>query len=148
MTTNYLAYGSNMNLEQMAFRCPEAIFKRVTWLEGYRLVFKGEREQAYATIVEDTSSRIPVMIWEINAQDEATLDQYERVPELYGKATLELDDEVVMYYYMQPENDYGFPSERYYKTIESAYQKQGLDTQILELAYQESRDYWNKKEAQ
>ena len=42
MKTNeklYFAYGSNMNLNQMAFRCPDAEVVDTVRLEGYRLAF-------------------------------------------------------------------------------------------------------------
>jgi hypothetical protein len=37
----YLAYGSNLNLEQMAYRCPNAKALGGTKLNGYRLLFRG-----------------------------------------------------------------------------------------------------------
>ena len=36
----YFAYGSNMNLNQMAFRCPDAEVVESVRLEGYRLAFR------------------------------------------------------------------------------------------------------------
>ena len=42
MKTNeklYFAYGSNMNLNQMAFRCPDSEVVDTVRLEGYRLAF-------------------------------------------------------------------------------------------------------------
>ena len=38
-TLLYFAYGSNMNLNQMAFRCPDAEVVDTVRLEGYRLAF-------------------------------------------------------------------------------------------------------------
>ena len=38
----YFAYGSNMNLDQMAYRCPAASVVEKVKLEGYRL-WQGER---------------------------------------------------------------------------------------------------------
>ena len=40
----YLAYGSNLNLEHMAQRCPSAKPIGVTTLENYRLVYKGSAD--------------------------------------------------------------------------------------------------------
>ena len=37
----YFAYGSNMNLDQMAYRCPAASVVEKVKLEGYRLTFCG-----------------------------------------------------------------------------------------------------------
>ena len=38
-TLLYFAYGSNMNVNQMAFRCPDAEVVDTVRLEGYRLAF-------------------------------------------------------------------------------------------------------------
>ena len=35
----YFAYGSNMNLDQMAFRCPDAEVVGVVRVDDYRLTF-------------------------------------------------------------------------------------------------------------
>lgn len=37
----YFAYGSNMNLDQMEYRCPDAEVVENVRLEGYRLAFCG-----------------------------------------------------------------------------------------------------------
>ena len=39
--TLYVAYGSNMNVEQMQHRCPTAKVVTSMFLEGYRLRFMG-----------------------------------------------------------------------------------------------------------
>lgn len=42
----YFAYGSNMNLDQMAYRCPAASVVENVRLDGYRLTFvAGERKR-------------------------------------------------------------------------------------------------------
>ncbi len=43
--TYYFAYGSNMNLDQMAYRCPAASVVENVKLEGYRLTFCGRGER-------------------------------------------------------------------------------------------------------
>ena len=37
----YFAYGSNINLDQMAYRCPAAQVVGPVVLEGYELLFRG-----------------------------------------------------------------------------------------------------------
>lgn len=39
----YVAYGSNLNFEQMKYRCPTAKLYDTGIIEGYELQFKGER---------------------------------------------------------------------------------------------------------
>ena len=41
----YIAYGSNINLEQMAHRCPSSKVVGTAMLQGYELQFK--RKDAY-----------------------------------------------------------------------------------------------------
>ena len=45
----YIAYGSNLNLEQMAFRCPTAKVVGKSELKDYELLFRGGRRGAVAT---------------------------------------------------------------------------------------------------
>lgn len=42
----YFAYGSNINLEQMAVRCPAALMVGPAVLDGYELLFRGNRRGA------------------------------------------------------------------------------------------------------
>lgn len=136
--TIYLAYGSNMSVEQMAHRCPDATFLKITTLPGFKFEFKGEVNRSYATIVPEEQASIPVMLWEISESDEVELDKYEDYPDFYGKEYLTVDGMKVMYYYMQPQYSYGIPADTYYQTIENAYLKYDLDVMILKEALAES----------
>ena len=80
----YLAYGSNMHLEQMKMRCPDSKRLGVSVLEGYSLEFHGGGN-AVATIVPKKDSEVPVVVWEISERDERSLDRYEGFPRLYYK---------------------------------------------------------------
>lgn len=59
-----------------------------------------------ATVESKAGSTVPVLIWEIQNRDEASLDLYEGYPNLYGKQMLEveLDGKTVpaMVYVMTP----------------------------------------------
>ena len=50
MAKLYVAYGSNLNKEQMCYRCPTAKFVGTGIIEGYELQFKGALHGACATI--------------------------------------------------------------------------------------------------
>ena len=76
----YIAYGSNMDEEQMAFRCPTATLVGTAIVEGYELIFKGSRTGSYATIEPKEGSIVPVLVWEIGQMDERRLDYYEGYP--------------------------------------------------------------------
>ena len=58
MKKRYIAYGSNMDEGQMAYRCPTARLLGQTEVEGYRLLFKGSLTGAYATIEPQEGGRV------------------------------------------------------------------------------------------
>lgn len=81
-TRLYMAYGSNMNLEQMADRCRTAEVVGKGILKNYELLFRGARHGAVATVEPREGSSVPVVLWEIGAWDEVALDCYEGYPRL------------------------------------------------------------------
>ena len=84
----YIAYGSNMDTKQMAVRCPKAKLIGTSEVEGYRLLFKGSKTGAYATIEKAEGYKVPVLVWEITKEDEINLDRYEGFPTFYYKKDL------------------------------------------------------------
>lgn len=84
-TKLYLAYGSNLNLRQMAHRCPGAELLGYTYLEDTRLIYRGSLSGYYLSIEPAGGSRTPCGVFRITPQDERSLDRYEGYPELYGK---------------------------------------------------------------
>lgn len=84
-TKLYLAYGSNLNLRQMARRCPSAELLGYTYLEDTRLIYRGSLSGYYLSIEPAMGSRTPCGVFRITPQDERSLDRYEGYPELYGK---------------------------------------------------------------
>ena len=54
----YIAYGSNMDTEQMAYRCPNAKPLGACLLRDWRLMFKGSLTGAYATIDSKRQNKI------------------------------------------------------------------------------------------
>lgn len=89
----YFAYGSNMNLEQMEFRCPDAETVGVVRADNYRLTFCGNGGYAgVATILPQPGSHVNGVLWRISATDEKHLDFYEGYPRLYGKEPIEVTD--------------------------------------------------------
>ena len=138
----YIAYGSNMDIEQMALRCPDAILIGKSELQGYELLFKGSLTGAYATIEASEDFIVPVLIWEISKADEANLDRYEGYPNFYYKKELEVVVEgnklQAMVYIMDEKRQLGQPSRRYYRILELAYERFGFDLNILKSALEKS----------
>ena len=134
----YIAYGSNLNLPQMAQRCPAAKVVGASEIKNYALLFRGGRHGAVATIEPCEGSSIPVLLWKITPKDEAALDIYEGYPSFYEKQSMELplNGQTVsaMVYVMTPGHRLGYPSDYYYNTIREGYKTAGFDPAVLERA--------------
>ena len=85
MTKLYVAYGSNLNLEQMAFRCPTAKVYGKGEIKDYKLVF-----YKFASIEKCKGSKVPVGVWIIDDECERVLDIYEGYPIHYRKEMIDV----------------------------------------------------------
>lgn len=143
MSRIYLAYGSNMNIEQMAYRCPRAKLLGTAVLENYRLMFRRTRRPV-ATIEKEAGCSVPVVLWEITNECEESLDEYEGYPFLYTKIDVNLEFNgkpiTAMAYVMTEGQQLGEPHEDYYYTILKGYEDNGIDPQPLDEAVQYSKD--------
>ena len=143
MGKTYIAYGSNINLPQMAHRCPTAKVKGVGYISGWKLTFKGNEGSAVATIEPDKNGKVPVLIWEIEPSDERALDRYEGYPWLYRKetitATLGSEKIDAMVYIMNEGRGYGAPHPRYYETIRQGYEEFDIDEAYLKKTCRKSK---------
>lgn len=132
----YIAYGSNLNLPQMALRCPTAEVAGTSELKDYELLFRGGGRGAVATVEPKEGSTVPVLLWKIKPGDEEALDRYEGYPRFYDKQMMEveLDGRTVsaMVYVMTPGHEFGIPSDHYANVIWEGYETADFDTQILE----------------
>ena len=84
----YIAYGSNLNITQMRFRCPHARIIGTSVVPDYELLFKGSKTGSYLTIEPKAGASVPVAVWETTAEDELALDRYEGYPTFYYKAEM------------------------------------------------------------
>ncbi len=138
----YLAYGSNINLEQMAFRCPDSKVVTTGMISDYELQFR-----QVATIELKEGSEVPVLIWELGGQDELSLDRYEGFPNLYRKEDIEVEINVetqkCMAYVMNG-REISLPTAGYYNTIVKGYRENGFDEKYLVDALKQAFDYEQK----
>lgn len=138
----YIAYGSNMSVAQMQYRCPESKLIGIGRIEGAKLEF-----YLHATVekTEDNRAYVPVAVWEINDANERRLDRYEGFPDYYTKATWPVwlnDGSLIdgMIYLMRYKRA-APPVTNYYYGIRDAYLNLGLRYEIkriLEPAFQRS----------
>jgi len=142
--TFYLAYGSNLNLEQMAHRCPTAKPVGPVVLKDYQLLFRGGHGGAVATVEPFKGKSVPCLLWEITPADEAALDRYEGFPFLYRKENIKVQlgkkNIETMVYIMNEGRPLGTPSCYYYSVILDGYKSAGLDTVTLKQAVQDSME--------
>ena len=140
----YIAYGSNMVEEQMAWRCPDARLVGTGYIAGARLEF-----YLHATVEKtgNPEDRIPVAVWEISKRDEHNLDVYEGFPHYYTKETWPVvmtdGSEIEGMVYIMRLIRKSPPMSNYYSRIEDAYRKMGFIREIgtvLEPAYERSID--------
>ena len=128
---NYIAYGSNMVQEQMAYRCPDARLIGMGYLPGARLEF-----YLHATVERSqiNGAYVPVAVWEISEADEQRLDRYEGYPSYYIKAerTVHMTDgsEIKGMIYLMNQKRVAPPTRDYYEGIRRAYQVLGFRSEI------------------
>ena len=134
----FAAYATGVNRAEMAKHCPTAKLIGATELKNYRLAFRGSKAGALATIEKAKGGSVSALMWEISLQDEAALDRWIGVPELYRKATIKVRRDgtpvdVLIYILIsgKPQNK---PSAFYYSTLLEGYKAAGFDAKILKAA--------------
>jgi len=137
----YIAYGSNMNLGQMAFRCPGAKVVGVGHIKDFRLEF-----YLHATIEHRKGESVPVVVWEINDNHLKTLDFYEGFPSYYIKRNMKVDMPngkkiKGMVYLMNNFRDYP-PTNDYVEGIKEAYRTFNLEDEIPNIDKAIERANW------
>ena len=149
MSKYYLAYGSNLSVEQMKIRTPEAEIVRTGILHGWRLLFR-----QFATIQENKIFDVPVLVWKISEQDEKNLNKYEGFPRFYRKKYLTFNvkslngvdlENCELWFYIMTSKAVSarlakpFPSDYYYSVLNNGYEAFGFDKKILEGALLEAQ---------
>ena len=141
----YISYGSNLSVEQMAHRCPDAKVVGMAAIQDWKLVFR-----VHANIEPCEGRVVPVLIWEISKGDERNLDLYEGYPSYYYKQDMavtmtDLDGKnpqeiTAMVYLMNDGHPIRTPMKGYYDTLEEGYTRFGFNTHLLELAFEEAME--------
>jgi len=134
----YFAYGSNLNIAQMAYRCPKAKPLEKAKLYGYRLTFQGVRKNSYgvANVVKASPENfVQGGLWDITEECLESLDIYEGFPNLYTRKKLWVAREssktkvrAITYIMLPKYTHMAFPSLSYYSTIRQGYSDFGLNS--------------------
>lgn len=143
ITKIYAAYGSNMNIEQMSYRCPKSKVIGTGKLEDYKLTFRGN-SRGVANIEKQAGGSVPIVLWKITKECEKALDVYEGYPRLYKKRDIEVITEKgetlkAMAYVMADkyESFPAIPTDYYYDVIKTGYADNKINLKPLQVAYSE-----------
>lgn len=145
--TLYFAYGSNMNVGQMMFRCPDAQRVETVRLEDYCLAFRTNGVgNGVATVLPEPGSHVTGVLWRISERDEERLDLYEGFPILYGKEPVMVKShdgrsmEVMAYTINPPYRDVpALPSPAYLEGILNGCRQNGLSLRLVREAVERTR---------
>ena len=150
MRRYYIAYGSNLNLLQMAKRCRGARIIGTSYLQDFQLLFKGSGSGYYLTVEKKEGSTVPVVVYSVTKSDEDALDQYEGYPLFYYKETFDLSVKPILgegeirvtgfAYLMHVDRKPGLPSRRYMDTCLAGYHDFGFNVGVLWKAVEDSRE--------
>lgn len=142
MTQLYFAYGSNLNLAQMARRCPAAERVGKFVLTDARLIFRG-----VADVIRADGEQCQGGIWKLTPECEAALDRYEGIESgMYRKVYLPItgfgpEHDTLLIYVMNSEGIYP-PAQAYLDGIMQGYRDFGLPLKPLKTAVKAS---WTEK---
>lgn len=150
MKRYYIAYGSNLNVPQMRWRCPDARIIGTGSIDGYELLFKGSITGSYLTIEKAEGGSVPVTVWEVSEEDEKALDRYEGYPRFYYKTDMRIAVSGIrtgkirvrdaFVYIMHEDRGTGLPTEDYYRVCLEGYRTFGFDERYLIDAVKRSRE--------
>ena len=87
---SYFAYGSNLCVDQMARRCPNAADPRPATLADHDWLIN---ERGVATVEPFDGSQVHGVVWRLDDHDLATLDSAEGVPVRYRRDRLTVHTE-------------------------------------------------------
>ena len=114
----YFAYGSNLDPEQMDWRCPDAIALGAARLNDWAWRIGG---RGYATVSPSPGHHVWGAIWNVSDSDLASLDRYEGVAGgLYRREITSVtakNQPVDVHLYIENYDDHGMPRPDYLERI-------------------------------
>ena len=125
-TRYYFAYGANMNMDSMSWRCPDARPIGAFTLKDWELEF-----YSHANVRESTGSGVPGVLWAITEDCETSLDAFEGYPDYYTKRSWVQDGKHIMFYEMA-DFKRGQPNLGYISDIRSSYHYWHLPVEYLD----------------
>jgi gamma-glutamylcyclotransferase (GGCT)/AIG2-like uncharacterized protein YtfP len=126
---DYFAYASNLNLQQMLKRCPDAKAKFTAVLPNYKLIFSGwsrEWHGSTASIKPFRGEKVMGAVYEISEIGLQKLDRYEDYPNTYDHINVLVikgDGQAIkaLTYIKRRQSDEAKPSPEYLAVIRQGY---------------------------
>src|SRR5436309_89052 len=127
-----------MDPAQMALRCPHSPQRGTGWLEGWRLTFGGADiawAGALATVVEDASQRVFVVLYDVSESDAQTLYNWDgAILGYYRRMKVRvqtIDGDELAWLYVLNAYEGGLPSAHYLGILADAAQKAGAPAEYV-----------------
>lgn len=97
----YFAYGPNIFTPRLESKLGSRVKLVMSYvLGGYELTFNcGDADNAYANIVSNEDGFVEGILYELTHKQMSDLDKLEKVPDLYVKKYMVLNDNVIMYFH-------------------------------------------------
>ena len=138
MEKYFIAYGTNIKVEELSKSFPEAKIVSYGFIKNYALEFVGYDGHAIATAVKKRGEKLPVAIWDFPKEMRYTLTNFEPFPYLYERKAVTAHVGKMKFrgeiYITKQKLRHGKPSEEYLNTLKEAYVEAGFDPKMLDIA--------------
>lgn len=141
----YFAYGSNLSVEQMALRCPEATNPRPATLADHDWLIN---ERGVATVEPSPGSEVHGVLWQLTDHDLATLDSAEGVPVRYRRDQLTVqtvDGAMPAWVYIDHRTEPGPPRPGYLERVLDGADQHGLPPRWIEFLRRWDPAHWPRR---
>lgn len=138
----YFAYGSNLCIQQMALRCPDASDPRPAVLADHDWLIN---ERGVATVEPFTGSTVHGVLWWLSDHDLATLDSAEGVPSRYRRDQLIVhtdDGPSPAWVYIDHRTEPGPPRPGYLERIIDGASHHGLPQSWIDFLHRWDPTHW------
>lgn len=138
----YFAYGSNLCIQQMAQRCPDATDPRPATLADHDWLIN---ERGVATVEPFAGSTVHGVLWWLSDRDLATLDSAEGVPSRYRRDQLTVhtaDGPAAAWVYIDHRTEPGPPRPGYLERIIDGARHHGLPQRWIDFLHRWDPTHW------
>ncbi len=128
----YFAYGSNMDPERFAERCPGHVELGPAWLPGHRAAFAGASRMwggGVGTLHRHLGRPVPGILYQLTPSHWETLDRIEGHPHFYRRSRISVDGQLAWTYLLPEETRQNPPHPDYLAAVTAARSARGLPSE-------------------